>query len=137
MPFAITSQIRQFTRRSPILARLLFVFVALLHGWASYASVASASHDPVVWSEHGSALIEAQSPHHGHSHDDSGTDDGGPESPNGHNAADHSHDKPNLPRNGSQAVIASTGDWSLVHQVPLYPAPYFAFDRPPKHLPLH
>lgn len=137
MPFATTSPIRHFSRRALILARLLIVLVALLHGWGSYASAVSSSHDPVAWSEHGSALAETLSPHHGHSHDDPGTGDGGPESPNGHDAADHTHDKSNLPRNGAQAAMAATDDWSLVHQVPLYPAPYFAFDRPPRPLPLH
>ncbi len=132
------NQIRNFSRRASILARLLIVLVALLHGWGSYASaVSSSSHDPVAWSGHGGALAETLSTHHGHSHDDPGIDDGGPESPNGHDAADHGHDKSNLPRNGAQAAMSSTDDWSLVHRVSNYPAPYFAFDRPPKPLPLH
>lgn len=137
MPSTTASRARHLSLRAPVFARLLIVLFALIHGWGSYASVVSSSHDPVAWSEPGSALVEAHSATHGHNHDEPETDDGGSESPNGHNAADHSHDKPNLPRSGAQAAMASADDWRLVHQVPFYPAPYFAFDRPPKHLPLH
>lgn len=124
-------------RRASALARLLIVLFALMHGWGSFANVVSSSHDPAAWSEPGSALVEAHFLHHGHSHEDFGTDDGGSENLNGHNAADHSHDKPNLPRNGAQVAMAATDDWSLADPVPFHPAPYFAFDRPPKILPLH
>jgi hypothetical protein len=137
MPFSTASQGRHPSHRATVLARLLIVLFALIHGWGAYASVISSSHDPVAWSEPASALADANSPHHGHSHDDIGTDDGGSEGLNGHNAADHSHDKPNLPRSGAQAAIASADDWNPTGQVPLRPAPYFAFDRPPKPLPLH
>ena len=110
----------------------MIVLLALVHGWGSYASVVSSSHDRAFWSGPGEAALEVFGSGHGHSHDDPEAEIGDPEREGGHNAADHSHDKPNLPRNGAQAAMAAADDWSPVDQAPLHPAPYFAFDRPPK-----
>lgn len=115
----------------------MIVLLALVHGWGSYANAASSSHDPAYWSGPGEAALEARGSGHGHSHDELVAEIGDPERQGGHNSADHSHDKPSLPRSGAQAAIVAAGDWSPVDQVPLHPAPCFAFDRPPKCFPLH
>jgi len=119
------------------MARLVIVLFALIHGWGSYAKAVSSSHDRAFRSDPGVAALEVHVGGHGHSHEVRTADDGDSERHSGHDAADHSHDKSNLPRNGAQETIGATEDWSLDHQVPPYRAPFFAFDRPPKYRRSH
>ncbi len=136
MSFAAVNRVRGCNRRAPLLARLLIVLVALFHGWGSYASVVSSSHDPIFRSHGGGAPLAALSSGHDHGHDESATEYGDSESSSGHDAADHSHDKPDLRRSDGCAVVTPADDWGVAHHVPPYPAPMFEFDRPPKSLPM-
>lgn len=112
------------------------MLVALFHGWVAYASVVSTSHDPVSWPVHNSVPLVAQSDDHGHSHDERGTDDHDAGHQHGHNAADHSHDKLDLPRTGAHASANSQNVWIAVNQAQVHPGPYFPFERPPKTIPI-
>lgn len=137
MNLAPAHRVRGCRRRASLMARLMIVLFALIHGWGSYANAVSSSHDRAFRPGTGVAALEVHVSGHGHSHDVPKADDEGSERPTGHNAADHSHDKSGLPRDSGQASIALSGDWGLVCQAPPYPAPYFDFDRPPRRLSLH
>jgi len=114
----------------------MVVLVALFHSWVAYGSVVSTSHDPVSWPEHRSAPLAAQFDDHGHSHDEPGSDEHDAGHQHGHNAADHSHDKLDLPRTGAYAAATSTDVWSAVGQAQVHPGRYFPFERPPKTVPI-
>lgn len=114
----------------------MVVLVALFHGWMACAGVVSNSHDPIDWPAHDNASLVAQTDGHSHSHDEPGTDDHGAGHQHGHNAADHSHDKLDLPRPGTYAATTSTDVWSAVGQAQVHPGPYFPFERPPKVNPI-
>jgi ABC-type nickel/cobalt efflux system permease component RcnA len=119
-----------------LLAKFLVVLVMLFHSWGAYANISSSSHDPANWSGHHSTL-EAGPEHHEHSHDDPDPQDHGAGHQHVHNAADHSHEKSSLPRNVAAASATLKEVWSTVLRVPIHPAPCFAFERPPKHLPIN
>jgi hypothetical protein len=124
-------------RRAPLLVRLVIVLVALTHGWGSCASAVSFSHDPAFWAERAGAAAESRSPDHDHGHGESPPDGEEPELQGGHDAADHSHDKPALGRNAAHFAASPTNDWNSACPAAPYPSPLFAFDRPPRHLSLH
>lgn len=120
-----------------LLAKFLVVLVMLFHSWGSYASISSSSHDPENWSAHNSALFEAGPEHHEHSHDDPDSQDRSAGHQHAHNAADHSHEKSSLPRNVAAASGSPKDVWGTALRVPIHPAPCFAFERPPKQLPIN
>lgn len=115
---------------------MMVVLVTLFHGWVACASIGSTSHDAVGWSMHDVAPLSAQIDDHGHSHDEPGTDDQDAGHQHGHNPADHSHDKLDLPRLGADVAAASIDVLNAVSQVPAHPGPYFPFERPPKVIPI-
>lgn len=123
--------------RNTLLAKFLVVLVMLFHSWGSYANISSSSHDPANWSVHNSTLLEAGPEHHEHSHDDPDSQDRSAGHQHVHNAADHSHDKSNLPRNIVLTPVTPKDVWGTALRVPIHPAPYSAFERPPKHLPIN
>ncbi len=128
-------QFQAFRRRTPVIARLLVVLVALVYGWASYANIVSTSHDPATWLGHDDApLLAAQSGGHDHDHDGSEPDDRSTGHQHGHHAADHSHDKPNLSGSETHAVLKLSDAWVTAPQVLAYPAPCYSFERPPRSL---
>ena len=120
-----------------LLAKFLVVLVMLFHSWGAYANISSSSHDPEKWFGYNSALLEAGPEHHEHSHDDPDSQDRSAGHQHVHNAADHSHDKSNLPRNAALASAPQKDVWSTALRVPIHPAPCFAFERPPKPLPIN
>ena len=131
-------QSRAVTRRNItlLMARILIALVAVFHGWVSYAGIVSASHDPAVWSVHGQLplLAEADDDEHGHPHD--GADgQAGDGHQHGHNAADHSHDKPNVPRGNGHPVVSPTDVWLAAHPASAYASPHYPFERPPRTVP--
>ena len=86
-----------FRHRTALAVRLLALLVALAYGWMAHANIVSTSHDPLRGSGHDSEqILVAQSGGHEHSHDNSETDDHSTEHQNGHQATDHSHDKPSV-----------------------------------------
>ena len=115
-------------------ASLLIVFLGMGQIWMAYASVVSASHLPD--GGHGQVSIStAQTPEHaGHTHDapDSTDHDAGYQ--HGHNAWDHSHDKPNLTYSVHAVAIQPSRIFNAAHQIAAHPSPYFGFERPPKPL---
>lgn len=120
-----------------LLAKFLVVLMMLFHSWGSYANISSSSHDPANWSGHNSALFETGTEDHEHSHDHPDSQDRSAGHQHVHNAADHSHDKSNLPRNVVLASVPPKDGWGTALPVPIHPAPYFVFERPPKHLPIN
>ncbi len=124
-------------QRNTLLAKFLVVLVMLFHSWGSYANISSSSHDPANWSGHNSTMLEAGPEHHEHNHDDPDSQDRSAGHQHVHNAADHSHDKSNLPRNAAVVSTPQKDVWGTALRVPIHPAPYFVFERPPKHLPIN
>ncbi|MBX9906198.1 MAG: hypothetical protein K2Y31_17780 [Burkholderiales bacterium] len=122
--------------RKTLLAKFLVVLVMLFHSWGSYANISSSSHDPANRSAHYSAPFEAGPEHNEHSHDDPDSSDQSAGHQHVHNAADHSHDKSNLPLNIALASTPPQDVWGTALPVPVHPAPYFVFERLPKHLPI-
>jgi hypothetical protein len=125
-------------RRTTLAVRVLAMLVALSYGWMAHANIVSTSHDPVRGSGHNSAqFLAAQPGGHGHSHDHSEIDDrsAGQQRTghqNGHQATDHSHDKPGVSFSNFHAVTILPDVWSAAPQVPICPAPSFCIERPPK-----
>ncbi len=139
MIFRLPNNVPTSRRRMALWVRLLVVMVALFQGWASYASIVSLSHDAGNWPTHERALLAAESHGTEHSHDDDEpqTDDRGVLHQHGHNAADHSHEKPSLPRSAVQPALSAAEVWRASLHVLAYPAPCFVFERPPQFLPVY
>lgn len=135
---SVVPELRAATRRNIalLLARILIALIAVFHGWVSYAGMVSASHDPAVWSTHAQVplLAEADEDEHGHRHDGA---DGQPGEghQHGHNAADHSHDKPNVPRSNGHPFVSTTDVWIAAHPESAYASPHYPFERPPRTVP--
>ena len=60
-------------------------------------------------------------------------DEGGPHQ-HGHNPADHSHDKPNVPPTHAMGIPPLSDQWLADERRPAYPAPCATLERPPKRL---
>lgn len=121
----------QFRNLAP---RLLLVVVALCYAGVSYANVISASHLPASWQQHAG---EPSSAHLDHEHGDAlpAGDDGSDGHQHGHDAADHSHECPNVPLAGAHAAPLANQPWLACLSVSRYAAPPFDFERPPKAAP--
>lgn len=151
MRLALIARVRLQCRSASALARLVLVLVALAYGWGSFANLVSTAHDPARWAGHDNApLLAAQSAAHDHDHDHHHDDDA-PETDvpqsdapqgdapqgdhqHGHHGADHSHDKSALARTETRAVLSLPEAWDAASPLPAYPAPCFAFERPPKRV---
>ena len=91
----------------------LALLVALAYGWMAHANIVSTSHDPLRGSGHDSEqILVAQPGGLEHSHDNSETDDHSTEHQNGHQATDHSHDKPSVLFSYFHAVTTLSDIWS-------------------------
>lgn len=108
------------------MTRLLVLLLALFHGWGSFANAVSISHAGAFWSDAGNAAHAPHSPHHDH---DAGSE-------GGHDGADHSHDKMGLPPEDALAALSPGRHRSAARPEPFCPLFSFAFERPPKQLPL-
>lgn len=146
MRIALIARARLQCRSASALVRLVVVLVALAYGWGSFATVISTAHDPARWAGHDNApLLAAQSAAHDHDHDHHHDHDApetyAPQSDapqgdhqHGHHGADHSHDKSAVPRTETRAVVSLPESWDAAPLLPAYPAPCFAFERPPKRV---
>jgi hypothetical protein len=116
------------------LAKLLVALLVTSHCWVSFASVVSLSHDPLQpgGGHHAAPGEDAHAA--AHSHGESGGEDGWGVQPDEHHAADHSHEKANLPPAHRLAGLHSRDRWHGLEHRPLYPAPHFSFERPPRSL---
>jgi len=125
-----------FRHRATLAARLLALFVALAYGWMAHANIVSTSHDPLRASGHGVQIVAGQPDGHGHSHDSSTTGDHSTQHQNGHQATDHSHDKPSVSFSYLHAVTSLPDIWSAAPKVLVPTAPCFCIERPPKFPPM-
>ncbi len=117
-----------------VLARGVIGLLMLSHALFAFSSAISLSHDPLRASTHAQAFADADTGQddHGHRHDDF-EDEGGPHQ-HGHNPADHSHDKPNVPPTHAVDVPPLSNQWIADERRPDYPAPCATLERPPKRL---
>lgn len=130
---AFLPELRAYRRRASSVVRFLLVLVAVLYGLMSQANIVSVSHNPANGAGHDSMSIVAT---HAGGHDHSQES---PELDGGrlvHHDADHSHDTPNLTRCETPSVVKSQEVWITELQMPAYPAPCFAFERPPRFFPM-
>lgn len=116
---------------------LFVVFVAVFQGWMSFAGIASSAHDPTLWTVQASATLLAGEHDANHSHDDTSVDDPVEKHQHGHNAADHSHDKPSLTTRAGDRTLSPARNWLVAQDSLAYPSPFFVFERPPKSLPAY
>lgn len=133
MTFAvITSPFSQKVARA--LARGLIGLMILSHALLAFSSVTSPSHDSLTTTIHAHTLSDAGMDWdgHGHKHEDFEDADGAHQ--HGHNPADHSHDKPNLPPTYAVRLTALSNQWIADEHRLVYPAPCACLERPPKHL---
>ena len=115
-----------------VLARGMIGLLMLLHAVLAFSSATSLSHDPLLATTHAHAGADTDQDDHGHSHDDF-KDEGAPHQ-HGHNAADHSHDKPNVPPTHAMAIPPLSDQWVADDRRSVYPAPCATLERPPKRL---
>jgi len=117
-----------------VLARGVIGLLMLSHALFAFSSAISLSHDPLRATTHAHAFADADTGQddHGHRHDDV-EDEGGPHQ-HGHNPADHSHDKPNVPPTHAVDVPPLSNQWIADERRPDYPAPCATLERPPKRL---
>lgn len=106
------------------LLRFFVVLIALAHLSIGFANSASLSHSP-----HGHDGLTHEVDH-SHDHADATDDD----SPSGghHDAADHSHDKPNLPPMQVARALSLTQTWACGDPRRDYASPTGSLERPPK-----
>ncbi|APR02939.1 hypothetical protein [Thauera chlorobenzoica] len=131
MTFLLATPI--FTKKiARALARVLIGLLMLSHALFAFSSATSLSHAPLRATTHSHAGATTDQYDHGHSHDDF-EDEGGPHQ-HGHNAADHSHDKPNVPPTHAIGVPPLSNQWIAEERRPAYPAPCATLERPPKRL---
>jgi ABC-type nickel/cobalt efflux system permease component RcnA len=115
-----------------VLARGMIGLLMLLHAVLAFSSATSLSHDPLLATTHAHAGADTDQDDHGHSHDDF-EDEGAPHQ-HGHNAADHSHDKPNVPPAHAMGIPPLSDQWVADDRRSVYPAPCATLERPPKRL---
>lgn len=124
-----------FSRKiARMLVRGVIGLLMLSHALFAFSSAISLSHDPLRASTHAQAFADADTGQddHGHRHDDF-EDEGGPHQ-HGHNPADHSHDKPNVPPTHAMGIPPLSDQWLADERRPAYPAPCALLKRPPKRL---
>jgi len=131
---AISSYSNRITRAC---ARGLIGLLMLSHALFAFSSATSLSHDPLRATTHAHAfedvlVSDAGQVGHGHSHEDF-EDEGGAHQ-HGHNPADHSHDKPNVPPTHATEVPPLSNQWVADERRLAYPAPCACLERPPKRL---
>ncbi len=125
------------------------MLVALMYAWVAHASLLSSSHDPIARADHDRSWQadhhHGHDPDHGHEHDEYDRDpeqasgathagDGGIGHAHPHHAADHSHDKPNVPRGDAWFGAPSRHVWAAAPPPAALAAPLFALERPPRSL---
>lgn len=115
-------------------ARGLVALLILSHGSLALSSAISPSHDPLRVTTHAHALAKADSDHDGHGHSHEVFDDEGKIHKHGHNPADHSHDKPNVPPTHAMSFPPLSNQWAASEHRLAYPAPSACLERPPKGL---
>ena len=118
---------------------LLVVIVAVFQGWMAFAGVVSDAHDPAPGSMQQITTLLAGTLEADHSHDDESqrAGDRGATHQHGHNASDHSHDKPSLTGSADDSTLSPIRNWRAAQDSLAYPSPYFVFERPPKLLPMY
>ena len=118
------------------LARGLIGLLMVSHALLAFSSATSLSHDPLRTNPYAHAFegvdADLEQVDHGHSHED--FEDKGGSRQHGHNPADHSHDKPNVPRTHAMGVPSLSNQWIADERRPVYPAPCATLERPPKRL---
>lgn len=114
---------------------MMVLIVALFHGWLACASVVSSSHDSIPMPAHHGEDFSTHAGGHGHSHDepDPNAHDAGHK--HGHNAADHSHDKLDVPRDDVYIALHANEIWRAAAPQRVDPGPSFPFERPPRTIP--
>lgn len=117
-------------------ASTLIALLMLSHALLAFSTAVSPSHDPLgaMTHAHDLAIPEAGQDGHGHSHE-AFDNDGGMQQ-HGHDAADHSHDKPDLPPSRVSTIEAATPVWNAAGHAALPPDPCFSFERPPRTVPI-
>jgi len=78
------------------------------------------------------AMLQMEITGHGHSHDDSFDEEHHPGHHHGHDAADHSHDVPNMLTESLMPVRPALRDWRVGLPGTLNPDPGFRLKRPPR-----
>lgn len=111
---------------------MLALLLVLSQSWLSYAGIGFSSHAPAGSPWQDSATPATETGPHGHRHDDPEPHDRNPWHQHPHNAADHSHDKPNLSRRNATAHARATDGWDETPPVSPRPAPRYSFERPPR-----
>ena len=130
---AFLPELRAYRRRASSAVRFLLVLLAVFYGLMSQANVVSVSHHPANGAEHDStSIVATHAGGHDHSQDAPELDEGRLV----HHDADHSHDTPNLLRCNTPSAVKSQEVWVTDFQVPAYPAPCFAVERPPRFFPM-
>lgn len=116
------------------LARGLIGLLMLSHALLAFSSATSLSHDPLHASTHAQASegADGDTEQVGYGHGDF-EDEGGAHQ-HGHNPADHSHDKPNVPPTHATEVPPLSNQWVADERRLAYPAPCACLERPPKRL---
>jgi hypothetical protein len=137
MPLVISTLFPTLRRWAALLARVLIAFVALCHLGVACATVASGSHDAKIWSEIGTLTDTSPDGDHGHVHAaPAHGDHDHSDHRHGHDAADHSHDKTDLPRGDLFPALKLVHSWETASLSPLKPGPFFTFERPPRSVPV-
>jgi hypothetical protein len=128
-----SSVTRFFQRFAHSFAGGLIVVLMLSHASLAVSNVVSPSHDPLraMTHAHNLAGADADQDAHDHSHEEH---DAGGMHQHGHNPADHSHDKPNLPPALTVAMLLLSNRWNADEHRLVYPSPCSSLERPPKSL---
>lgn len=140
MPF-YRATVRLFRKIAHMMANGLVALLIFSHGSLALSSAISASHDPLHATTHSHTLVKADADHddHGHHHevfeDEDGT--GGDINQHGHNPADHSHDKPNVPPTHNVRIPPLSNRWATNEPRLAFPAPCACLERPPKRLSIN
>lgn len=122
---------RFFQGSAHSLTRGLVLLLVLSHAALMLSSMVSSSHDPLRAITHTHALAIADANQAGHSHGDQNDEHGLHQ--HGHNPADHSHDKPNLPPVQTVVTLQLSNYWHADEHCLVYPPPCSSLERPPKH----
>lgn len=131
-------QVATASAHAVLLARLMIVLVLVLHTWMAHAAVASGSHAPAGCAA-GWGGCESGALEHGHDHDHDDADNAQGERAShqhGHDPTDHSHDKPDLPREVKGGVPDEARRWDASLPAAMKCAPCFALERPPRRNPI-
>ncbi|MGL1835154.1 hypothetical protein ACKVEX_16335 [Rhodocyclaceae bacterium SMB388] len=114
----------------------MVALLILSHGSLALSSAISPSHDPLRATTHAHALAKAHADHDDHGHGHEVFEEDGGTHKHGHNPADHSHDKPNVPPSHAMRFLPLSNQWAANEHRLVYPAPCVCLERPPKGLPI-